>query len=189
MVSPIFKRRAPDAKGLSLRRILLASLIITATLRTAAVAQQPGNDPFLPPGEGRDRVVQVCTSCHAARIFGQLREGAPGWRIHVNDMLLHGVLVQPADVDAIVNYLSTKLGPGVPLPGAAQLAVSLPDGQGRELVEGMCQACHGLDQVATKRRSAREWDLIVTRMVRYGAPVTKEETKDITRYLSLHLGS
>jgi cytochrome c len=102
---------------------------------------------------------------------------------------MHGAQVAPADIDPIVNYLSTALGPGVPLPGPPPAQVTLPDGQGKELVEGACALCHGLDRVAATNRSPHQWDGIVSRMVFYGAPVSPEQSKTIAVYLGSQFGS
>jgi mono/diheme cytochrome c family protein len=163
-------------------------LVLLAAAAVPAVAQA-GNDPFLPPGENRDLVVAVCTSCHPARTFGQIREGAAAWRYQVYDMIMHGAQMAPEDIDPVVKYLSTALGPGVPLPGPPPASVSLPDGQGKELVEGACALCHGLDRVAATKRPAHQWDAIVQRMIFFGAPLSSDQAKTVSGYLATDFGS
>jgi len=168
-------------------RVLFGGLLALA-LTAPAWAQAP-SDPFLPAGEGRDLVVQVCTSCHPARTFGQIREGAAAWRYQVYDMIMHGAQMAPEDIDPIVKYLSTALGPGVPLPGPPPAQVKLPDGQGKELVEGACGLCHGLDRVAGTKRPAHQWDRIVSRMIFLGAPLNADQAKTVSSYVVANFGT
>jgi len=163
-------------------------LVLLASASLPALAQA-ASDPFLPAGEGRDLVVQVCTSCHAARTFGQLREGAQAWRYQVYDMIMHGAQMAPEDIEPVVKYLSTALGPGVPLPGPPPAQVKLPDGQGKELVEGACALCHGLDRVAATKRPAHQWDAIVSRMIFFGAPLSADQAKTVSSYVVANFGS
>ena len=164
------------------------ALAVLAAAAAPALAQAP-NDPFLPAGQGRDLVVQVCTSCHPARTFGQIREGEAAWRYQVYDMIMHGAQMAPADIEPVVKYLSTALGPGVPLPGPPPAPVMLPDGQGKELVEGACALCHGLDRVADTKRPAHQWDAIVARMIFFGAPLNADQAKTVSSYVVANFGT
>ena len=134
------------------------------------LAQAPGGNPF-PPGEGRDVVAVACTQCHAPSAFMQLREGEKAWRFQVYDMIMRGAQVGPQDIDKVVSYLATNFGPGVPFPGQQPAQVSLPDGQGKDVVEGGCALCHGLDRVAAAKRSKSDWDNVLNRMIFFGAPL------------------
>ena len=163
---------------------LLASCLVSAALAVAGAAAAQPAESLLPQGPGRDRVVAICTSCHAARAFAQLRANADGWRNLVSDMILHGAQVSPDDLETTVKYLSTALGPGVRLPGPAPAAVDLPAGEGKPLVQGYCALCHGLDRVAGARRSPAEWSHVVERMTLYGAPVKDDQRQTIVTYLS-----
>jgi mono/diheme cytochrome c family protein len=75
-------------------------------------------------------------------------------------------------------------GPGVPFPGQQPAQVTLADGQGKELVQGGCALCHGLDRVVATNRPKDQWRLIVDRMVYFGAPLTPEQTSGIVDYLA-----
>ena len=162
-------------------RIVLAGALAAAALAASlpAMAQQAQNP--MPPGEGRDIVAVACTQCHAPSAFAQLREGPDAWRSQVYDMILRGAQVGPDDIDKVVGYLSASYGPGVNVPEGR--AATLPDGPGKDLVASHCAVCHGLDRITETKRTSREWDGILARMVFLGAPVSGDDAKIIKGYL------
>jgi mono/diheme cytochrome c family protein len=171
-------------------RALLAAVTAVAALAAfAAAAQQPQQQqsPF-PPGDGRDLVATTCTQCHPATVFTPLREGPDAWRGHIVDMMMFGAQVGPDDLDKMVTYLATNFGPGVNVPPPVK-QVTLPDGQGKDLVEKNCVLCHGLDRVAAANRSAAGWSTIVGTMKFFGAPLSGDDEKTITAYLDDKFGA
>ncbi|MCX7794285.1 MAG: hypothetical protein N2257_07795 [Thermodesulfovibrionales bacterium] len=67
--------------------------------------------------------------------------------------------------------------------------VRLPEGEGKEIVQTKCSICHNLEIVISQRLNRDEWNDIVERMMRWGAPVeTTEERKIIVEYLSTNFG-
>ena len=151
-----------------------------------ARAQGPGASP-LPEGEGRDIVATACSQCHGLNAFTGLRENAQAWRWQVYDMILRGAQIGPDEMETVVKYLTTHFGPGVNVPQSP--AVTLADGQGKEIVEGGCALCHGLDRVAAAKRSPGEWQKIVNKMVFLGAPLNADQAKTATDYLNANYGA
>jgi mono/diheme cytochrome c family protein len=168
-------------------RALLMGAAIWAVLVSSSYAQQPPAN-LLPPGDGRDVVAVACTQCHGPNVFAQLRQGPDAWRFQVYDMILRGAQVQPADVDKVVGYLAASYGPGINVPPPLH-QVTLPDGQGKDLVESHCSVCHGLDRIAMAKRAPGEWTQIVHRMIFLGAPVSGDDAKIITAYLDAKFGA
>jgi cytochrome c5 len=171
------------------RTFLLAAIAAVLFAALPAAAQQQGGDPFLPAGEGRELVAAVCTSCHPARTFGQIRQNERAWRVQVMKMMMAGAQVGPDDIEPITKYLATALGPGVPLPGPPPAKVTLADGNGKELVEGACALCHGLDRVTSAKRTDHQWDAIIDRMVFFGAPLSADQAKTVHTYLTSSYGA
>lgn len=171
------------------RTFLLAVVALLLVAALPAFAQQQSGDPFLPAGDGHDLVAAVCTSCHPARTFAQIRQNDQAWRRQVLKMMMAGAQVGPDDVGPIVKYLSTAFGPGVPLPGPQPPQVTLADGQGKELVQGACALCHGLDRVTGAKRTNHQWDEIVDRMVFFGAPLSADQAKTVHAYLASSYGA
>ena len=157
-----------------------AALALVAT--TQANAQGP-----LPQGEGRDIVAVACTQCHALTPILAGREGPTGWRKHVHNMVLRGAQLSPTEAETVIRYLAANFGPGAAPPG--KVAVTLPAGAGKELVETRCTLCHDLERVAVVKRPRQHWPAIVANMVGRGATATPEEAGTIATYLAAQFGS
>lgn len=164
---------------------VLALTVLALTM--PSLAQQQGGNP-LPPGEGRDIVAAACTQCHGPNAFAQLRQGPDAWRSLVYDMVLRGAQVQLSEIEPAVNYLATNFGPGIKVP-PPMVQVSLPDGEGKNLIERRCILCHGLDRAVGIKRAPAEWDSIMSRMIFLGMRVSSDEAKTMTSYLHDKLGT
>jgi cytochrome c5 len=162
--------------------IAVAAFLLLGSL-SPCFAQTP--DP-LPPGDGHDLVAVACSQCHFLSTIAKIRDGAAGWRLYVNNMVLRGAQLTPAEVDTVVNYLALNLGPGTNLPPAKP--ETLPAGDGRQLVETRCGLCHDLERVVTAQRRKADWPVIVANMVEQGAPVTADESRAISDYLAANFG-
>ena len=66
---------------------------------------------------------------------------------------------------------------------AADIAASLPPGEGRELFAQSCSSCHVIGMATGKRRSADEWNQVIHRMMGLGAPIDEEQAGQILDYL------
>ena len=141
----------------------------------------------LPQGEGRDIVAVACTQCHALAPILAGREAATGWRKHVHNMVLRGAQLSPSEAESVIRYLAANFGPGAAPPG--KVAVTLPAGAGKELVETRCTLCHDLERVAVVKRPRQHWPAIVANMVARGATATPEEAGTIATYLAAQFGS
>jgi mono/diheme cytochrome c family protein len=151
-------------------------------------ANAPAASPF-PDGPGKEIVSVACTQCHGPNVFTQLRMNEVAWRNQIYDMILRGAQIGPDDIDIAAKYMAKSYGPGVPFPGQQPAQVSLPDGQGKELVQGGCALCHGLDRVTATNRSKDQWQTIVNRMIYFGAPVTQDQATTIVGYLGTNYGA
>jgi len=182
---------------------LLASSLIALSMVGAASAVRAQNAGPLPPGEGQSLVAVACSQCHYLGTIAKIRDGAAGWRLYVNNMVLRGAQLTPPEIDTVVNYLSVNFGPGANLPPPHPVA--LPDGQGgnqansqannqannqaKSLVETRCALCHDLERVAAVKRSKQAWPTIVANMVARGATATPDEAKAISDYLAANFGN
>ncbi len=165
---------------------LTAATLAITLLAGASPAGAQGAARALPAGEGRDVVAVACSQCHPLNVVMSLREGPTGWRRHVTNMVTRGAQLTPHEADTVVTYLSTAFGVGSPPAGA--VAVTLPPGPGKELVETRCTLCHDLERVAVVKRQKSDWPVLVANMVGRGAPVSPEEAQAITSYLAAHFG-
>ncbi len=140
----------------------------------------------LPPGDGREVVAVACSQCHYLGTIAKIRDGEAGWRMYVNNMVLRGAQLTPDEINKVVDYLALNLGPGANLPPAKP--VTLPDGNGKNLVETRCALCHDLERVATAKRPKTAWPVIVGNMVAWGATATPDEARAMTDYLAANFG-
>ena len=62
----------------------------------------------LPAAPIRAKVTPACAECHESRIIVQQRLGKPTWTKEVDKMIRWGALVDPADRDAFIDYLSAN---------------------------------------------------------------------------------
>lgn len=72
-------------------------------------------------------------------------------------------------------------------PAAAQQRAADPVAAmtaGKELFEKSCKLCHGLDRSLSLTRDASAWEMIVKRMVSYGAPLNAEQRPPVVLYLA-----
>ena len=93
-----------------------------------ARAQKPQTNPTadLPAGSMQAKATTVCTECHEARIVLQQRLSKPAWTKEVDKMTKWGALVDPADRDALIDYLSTNFSPDKPAYEPQRTAADKP---------------------------------------------------------------
>ena len=63
-------------------------------------------------------------------------------------------------------------------------AQNLPDGNGKEVVETVCTACHDLSPITESGFSREDWDMVVKNMILMGAPLKAEQAALVTNYLA-----
>jgi hypothetical protein len=86
-----------------------ATILVILGLRTL-LAQSPE----LPPGPAQVKVRTACTECHDSGIILQQRLTKKAWTKEVDKMIKWGALVDPADRDAFIDYLSANFSPEKP---------------------------------------------------------------------------
>ena len=68
----------------------------------------------LPSGTMQAKATATCLECHEARIILQQRLSKAAWTKEVEKMTKWGATVDPADRDALIDYLSENFGPDKP---------------------------------------------------------------------------
>src|SRR5215510_3749952 len=77
------------------------------------------------------------------------------------------------------------LGLAVSSPVSAQ---SLPDGEGKDVYETVCGACHGADIVIGSQGSRSRWEETVDSMKNRGASGSDADFTTVVNYLSRYFG-
>lgn len=81
----------------------IGSIVSIAPAQPPAAAQ-------LPPGAMQAKATTSCLECHEARIILQQRLSKTAWTKEVDKMMKWGAVVDPADRDALIEYLSSNFG-------------------------------------------------------------------------------
>ena len=66
--------------------------------------------------------------------------------------------------------------------------VKLPAGEGKQVTERVCSACHGIETAVGERHDKAGWQKVIDDMVAKGADATDEEFKTIFNYLVKYFG-
>jgi len=106
--APLFPARASVA---------IALLVLVFASPFSAQAQKPaaaGVTADLPAGPMQAKATTACLECHEARIILQQRLSKAAWTKEVDKMTKWGAVVDPADRDALIDYLSTNFSPDKP---------------------------------------------------------------------------
>jgi mono/diheme cytochrome c family protein len=81
--------------------------------------------------------------------------------------------------------------PFLTAPGGGQghQTAALPDGEGRDLVMGVCSGCHSIALVAQQRLSRSRWDALIDWMEEEQgmAELDSETRAEVLDYLATHL--
>ncbi len=96
--------------------LLVAVLTVaSATLAQGQKAKDEGWPELLPPGAGRELVLNSCnSSCHNLKVVVDVRKSRVDWTKSVNDMIQRGAPVFPEEIEPIISYLSKAFGAAVP---------------------------------------------------------------------------
>ena len=95
--------------------MILMLALLTFAIALMAQKSGPANvTADLPPGSMQAKATTACTECHEARIILQQRLSKAAWAKEVDKMTKWGAVVDPADRDALIEYLSTNFSPDKP---------------------------------------------------------------------------
>jgi hypothetical protein len=112
-------RRWTSAVAVSLgsanvRNVLATTFAVLTLASIPAQAQKPAGASLtadLPAGPMQAKATTSCLECHEARIILQQRLPKAAWTKEVDKMMKWGALVDAADRDALIDYLSTNFSP------------------------------------------------------------------------------
>jgi mono/diheme cytochrome c family protein len=65
---------------------------------------------------------------------------------------------------------------------------SLPEGEGKKVIESQCGSCHTLDRVTRLNQDREKWNATVRQMVTFGASIPEAEIALAVDYLATHFG-
>lgn len=85
--------------------------LIVAVLCVCSLPLLRAQAPELPSGSMQQKVTTACTECHESRIILQQRLSKAAWTKEVDKMMKWGAVVDAADRDAFIDYLSANFPP------------------------------------------------------------------------------
>ena len=174
----VSQRRRPKCTNISrVGAVLIVGLALLIYIRTGRAQENK-----LPAGEGMDIATDRCLSCHGPEPILQQRLPRDKWVGEVDKMIRWGAEVPGDSKDKLVDYLARNFPyhPIIPpkMPG------SLPDGEGKDVVDQSCLSCHGGEPISQQRLSRAQWTAEVDKMIRWGAEVPAEQKNRLLDYLS-----
>ncbi len=101
----------PTFRSQRSRPLSAIALLVLISMYSIALRAQ---SPELPPGPAQAKVRAACLECHDAGIIVQQRLSKAAWTKEVDKMMKWGALVDPADRDFFIDYLTTDFPPDKP---------------------------------------------------------------------------
>jgi hypothetical protein len=96
------------------RRISAVALLAITTGLLAQKSAPANLTADLPAGTMQAKAITACLECHEARIILQQRLSQAAWTKEVDKMTKWGAVVDAADRDALIDYLTTNFSPDKP---------------------------------------------------------------------------
>ena len=175
--------------------VALAILSVTGPLMAADADSE----------EGQRLLVSACVQCHPLRPTLVTRDGRAGWEDTVHKMVVFGAQLSVDEMGVLIEYLASNYGPGAsPMstgdlpPGAGvdpaggsvtSAEITLPAGDGNDLVQALCSGCHDMGRIVATGRSAASWQRYADNMLAQGGiSATEEQIATVVSYLSDHFG-
>jgi hypothetical protein len=106
-------RKARNWRAMTFALPVFLALIHASPLSVSA--QKASATADLPSGPMQAKATTACLECHEARIILQQRLSKAAWTKEVDKMTKWGAVVDPADRDALIDYLSTNFSPDKPV--------------------------------------------------------------------------
>jgi mono/diheme cytochrome c family protein len=100
------------------------------------------------------------------------------WKDTVYFMISRGAQIMPDEIEPVVAYLASASGNNAQTRGRQTAELD-----GAAILQRNCQQCHEL-AVASKKADSENWDVVVTRMMTYGARLTPDDRQKLIEYLS-----
>src|SRR5215831_13364161 len=147
------------------------------------LAQTPAQNPS--PADMARKLESTCTGCHGPSLIAQQRLDRNGWTREMDKMTRWCAPVQPADRDALINYLARQFNNTRPLPNSAR---AVPAGPGSDLFQTYCLGCHNESLVAARKLDKTGWTGVVDQMMKWGAYVPSGRKDELIEYLASHWG-
>jgi cytochrome c5 len=152
---------------------MMRAALVLVTLFGAALRAQD-----LPAGPGRETVTTRCLMCHESDLIVQQRLTRAGWGREIDKMVRWGAVVDAAEREPMLDYLSAHF---TPRPVASHIVATAG---AEEIYRRACFSCHEDDLIEAQRLTRTGWTREVEKMVRWGAVVPDADKDALVEYLA-----
>jgi cytochrome c5 len=132
----------------------------------------------LPAGPGKETVTTRCLTCHESDLIAQQRLSRAGWGRELDKMIRWGAVVDAAEREPMLDYLSAHFTPK-PVPSHIVATAGT-----EAIYKRACYTCHEDDLIQAQRLTRAGWTREVDKMVRWGAVVNDVERDALIEYLT-----
>ena len=94
-----------------MRGAVILTLALACSTASPAAEMTPGQSAELPPGSGRDLVIQHCAACHGIERVAHAGASQAGWEERINRMTRWGAKIPAQDIQPMAAYLAAALPP------------------------------------------------------------------------------
>jgi mono/diheme cytochrome c family protein len=99
------------ALGVFVLTLVASGYVASPPIVASQAPTQSDDHPRLPPGDGRDLTIRVCSQCHEPEKAADQQLDAAGWKDLVDQMAAKGAEATDAELDQIVRYLAQAFPP------------------------------------------------------------------------------
>src|SRR5262249_24747709 len=168
------------AGGINIAR--LGGALIASMALVSYIGMGRAQENKLPSGEGSNIAAERCLVCHGPEPILQQRLPRDKWVGEVDKMIRWGAEVPADSKDKLLDYLAKNF-PYHPII-SPKMPGSLPDGEGKDVVDQACSSCHGGEPISQQRLSRTQWTAEVDKMIRWGAELTADQKTRLIDYLA-----
>jgi len=86
--------------------VVTGAFVLLSSLAAAPQSGSTDEHPALPPGDGRDLMIRVCSQCHSPDVAADQQLDQAGWKTLVEQMASRGASATEEEFDQIVGYLA-----------------------------------------------------------------------------------
>jgi competence protein ComEA len=124
--------------------------LMAAVAGSTQEAAQPAKQE-LPPGEGKDLLVKVCTGCHQVSVITSQHKSESKWTDTVVEMRNRGANGSDEDMEKIIHYLATNFGPQDAPAQTTTAKVNVNSASAADIVAGLSLPQASADAIVAYR--------------------------------------
>lgn len=156
---------------------LIATGVLAIFLTSVLISKAEQSAPAQEPGE--KILMRACTVCHNTTEITKFKGyySREQWADVVRTMRADGASLQDDEVPVLIEYIFKMYG-----------KKDLPEGDGQKIIETSCTGCHDSQKAISLRLPKDGWQVVISRMMGYGAPIDEKQIPTLVDYLTKNFG-